>query len=120
PARSIKGDVALHYRLTDRLEALYNYRYGGGSSVYQGSQKYALRNFTQEFHKLELRSTNFFVRGYVTATDAGDSYNMAALGGLVNERISPTAAQWAPTYGQTFVAAMYGYLESQGVPAGNE
>ena len=116
-ARSIKGDVALHYRITDKLEALYNYRYGGGSSVYQGSQKYALRNFTQEFHKVELRSSNFFVRAYITATDAGDSYNMAALGGQVNERISPTASQWAPTYGQTFVLAMQGYVP--GVPAGD-
>lgn len=116
-AKSIKGDVALHYRITDRVEALYNYRFGGGSSVYQGSQKYALRDFTQEFHKLELRSSNFFVRGYITATDAGDSYNMAALGGQVNERISPTAAQWAPTYGQTYVLAMQGYVP--GVPAGN-
>jgi len=116
-AKSLKGDVALHYRITDKLEALYNYRYGGGSSVYQGSQKYALRNFTQEFHKLELKSSNFFIRGYVTATDAGDSYNMAALGGQLNERISPTAAQWAPTYGQTYVLAMQGYVP--GVPAGN-
>ena len=116
-AKSIKGDIALHYRITDKLEALYNYRYGGGSSVYQGSQKYALRDFTQEFHKVELKSSNFFVRGYVTATDAGDSYNMAALGGLVNERISPTAEEWAPTYGQTYVLAMQGYIP--GVPAGN-
>jgi iron complex outermembrane receptor protein len=116
-AKSIKGDVALHYRITDNAEILYNYRYGGGSSVYQGSQKYALRDFTQQFHKLELRSKNYFVRGYITATDAGNSYNMAALGGLINERISPTATQWAPTYGQTFVLAMQGYVP--GVPAGD-
>ncbi|HYF69705.1 MAG TPA: TonB-dependent receptor [Ohtaekwangia sp.] len=116
-ARSIKGDVALHYRINDNLEALYNYRFGGGSSVYQGSQKYALRNFTQQFHKVELRSDNFFVRAYVTATDAGDSYNMGALGGQLNERISPTAAQWAPEYAQRYVLAMQGYIP--GVPAGN-
>jgi len=53
-------------------------------------------------------------------TDAGDSYNMAALGALVNERISPTAAQWAPTYGQTFVLAMQGYFAGLGIPAGDE
>jgi iron complex outermembrane recepter protein len=116
-AKSLKGDVALHYRITDKLEALYNYRFGGGSSVYQGSQKYALRDFTQQFHKLELKSANFFVRGYVTATNAGDSYNMAALGGQINERISPTAAEWAPTYGQTYVLAMQGYVP--GVAAGD-
>ncbi|MBT1704689.1 TonB-dependent receptor [Chryseosolibacter indicus] len=116
-ARSIKGDAALHYRITDKVEALYNYRFGGGSSVYQGSQKYALRDFTQQFHKVELKSDNFFVRGYITATDAGDSYNMAALGANLNERISPTATEWAPTYAQTYVLAMQGYLP--GVPAGN-
>lgn len=116
-ARSIKADVALHYRINDNLETLYNARYGGGSSVYQGSQKYALRDFTQQFHKLELKGTNFFVRGYVTATDAGDSYNMAALGAQVNERISNTRTQWAPDYAQTYVLAMQGYVPN--VPAGN-
>lgn len=117
-ARSLKGDVALHYRITDDLELLYNYRYGGGSSVYQGSQKYALRDFTQQFHKLELKSDEFFVRTYMTATDAGDSYNIGALGAYINERISPTATEWAPTYAQTYVLAMQGYIP--GVPAGNE
>lgn len=117
-AQSLKGDVALHYRITDDLEILYNYRYGGGSSVYQGSQKYALRNFTQQFHKLELKSDNFFVRTYLTATDAGDSYNVGALGAYINERISPTRDQWAPTYAQTYVLAMQGYIP--GVPAGNQ
>src|SRR5690606_30322613 len=120
-ARSIKGDVALHYRVTDELELLYNYRYGGGSSVYQGSQKYALRNFTQQFHKLELRSDDFFVRAYLTATDAGDSYNMGALGAILNEYIMPTLTPegtgWAPTYIQTYVLAMQVYLP--GVPSGD-
>lgn len=57
------------------------------------------------------------MRAYVTATDAGDSYNMGALGGQLNERISPTAAQWAPEYAQRYVLAMQGYIP--GVPAGN-
>lgn len=117
-ARSMKGDVAFHYRPTDKLEILYNFRFGGGSSVYQGSQKYALRDFTQQFHKLELKGNNFFVRGYITATDAGDSYNMAALGGVLNERISPTADQWAPEYAETYILARQGYVA--GVPAGND
>lgn len=117
-ATSIKGDVAFHYRPSDKLELLYNYRFGGGSSIYQGSQKYALRDFTQQFHKVELKGSNFFVRGYITATDAADSYNMAALGGVLNERISPTATQWAPEYAQTYILARQGYIS--GVPAGND
>lgn len=117
-AESIKGDVALHYRINDKVEALYNYRYGGGSSIYQGSAKFALRDFSQQFHKLEFRGDNFFLRGYHTQTDDGDSYNMNALGGFVNERISPSAEEWVPTYLGTYVLAIQGFIP--GVPAGDK
>jgi len=117
-AESIKGDVALHYRINDKVEALYNYRYGGGSSIYQGSAKFILRDFSQQFHKLEFRGDNFFLRGYHTETDDGDSYNMNALGGFVNERISPSAEEWVPTYLGTYVLAIQGFIP--GVPAGDE
>ncbi len=116
-AKSIKGDAALHYRINDKIEAIYNYRYGGGSSVYQGTEKYALRDFSQQFHKLELKGDNFFIRAYQTATDAGKSYNLGALGIYLNETISPTAAQWAPLYAQTYVLALQGYVP--GVTAGD-
>lgn len=111
-AKSIKTDLALHYRITDNMELIYNYRFGGGSSVYQGSQKYALRDFTQQFHKVELKGSNFFVRAYLTQTDAGDSYNVAALGSYVNERYNETRNDetglgWARDY----VLAMQGYKE---------
>lgn len=112
-AKSLKADVALHYRINDRLEVLYNYRFGSGDAVYQGDAKYALRGFTQTFQKLELKSDNFFVRGYLTQTDAGDSYNMLALGSYMNERISPSASSWVPDYLNAFSG------NAPGVPAGD-
>lgn len=117
-AQSIKGDVALHYRITDNMEVLYNFRYGGGSSIYQGTEKYILRNFTQQFNKLELKSDHYFIRGYMTETGAADSWNMSAQGAFANEYYSPTAAKWAPEYGQTYALALQGYIP--GVPAGDE
>lgn len=101
-ANSLKGDIALHYRITDKVEALYNYRYGSGNAIYQGDAKYALRDFTQEFHKLEFKGSNFFVRGYLTQTDAGDSYNLLALGSFMNERYSTSASQWVPDFLNAF------------------
>jgi iron complex outermembrane recepter protein len=101
-AKSIKADVALHYRITDRIEALYNYRFGSGDAIYQGDSKYALRDFTQTFQKLEFRGDNFFVRGYLTQTDAGDSYNLLALGSLMNEAYSPSGSDWIPNYLDAF------------------
>ncbi len=112
-AKSQKFDGALHYRPTDKIEILYNYRYGGGSSIYQGTEKYALRDFSQQFHKLEIKGDNFFVRAYQTATDAGKSYNLSALGAFMNETYSPSATNWVPD----FVLAMQGYIP--GTAAGN-
>lgn len=111
-AKSNKFDAALHYKITDKIEALVNYRFGGGSSIYQGTEKYALRDFTQEFIKLEVKGDNFFVRGYQTATDAGKSYNLSALGGFMNETVSPSQTTWVPDY----LLAMQGYIP--GVPGG--
>ena len=112
-ARSMKYDGAIHYRITDKMEASYNYRFGGGNSIYQGTEKYALRDFTQEFHKVELKGSNFFVRGYLTATHDGDSYNLSALGAYMNETYAPTQATWAPDY----LNAYNGY--APGVAAGD-
>ena len=112
-AGSMKYDVGLNYRINPNLELMYSYRFGGGNTVYQGSEKYAIRDFTQNFHKLELKGKNFFIRGYRTATDAGDSYNMSALGAFANEAYSPSQTQWVPEY----VVAYYGAVPN--VPAGN-
>lgn len=79
-ATNIKADAELRYRINDNLELSYTYRYGNGSSVYQGAERYALRNFSIQSHRAQLRGKNFFVRGYMTETDDGDSYNLTAVG----------------------------------------
>jgi outer membrane receptor protein involved in Fe transport len=112
-ARTIKGDAALHYRISDKIEAIYAYRYGGGNSIYQGAEKYALRDFNQQFHKIEFKGDNFFLRSYLSATDAGKSYNLSALGIYANETYSPSATSWIPDY----ALAMQGY--APGYAAGN-
>lgn len=113
PATTIKLDGALHYRITDKIELIYAYRYGGGNSVYQGNEKYALRDFNQQFHRVELKGDNFFLRAYQSATDAGKSYNLSALGAYMNETYSPSATAWVPD----MVLAMQGYIP--GVSAGD-
>ncbi len=105
-AQNLKADIALHYRLSNSVEAMYTFRYGSGSSLYQGAEKYLLRGFSEQFHKVEFKGTNFFARAYVTISGAGDSYNLSALGAFVNERFSPSSARWVPTYLGTFVGAM--------------
>ncbi len=126
-AKSIKVDGALHYRINDDIEANVSYRYGSGSSVYQGAERYALRDFIQQFAKIELNGANWNLRGYGSFTDDGDSYNMSALGAFTNEGLFPSFyptgipipslanGGWVPTY----VAAYSGAFNVFGVPAGN-
>ncbi len=108
-AQSIKGDFGIYVRpFKDKsYEFSYNYRIGYGNSVYQGSERYALRNFTQQFHKVEIKSKDFFIRSYMSQTKDGDSYNHTALGALTNESYgglvrgvykTGTRDYWAPTY----------------------
>jgi iron complex outermembrane recepter protein len=107
-ATSIKADVGIYGRIKEKAEVSYIYKIGQGSSVYQGGERYALRNFSQQFHKAELTAKGFMLRSYMSQTNAGDSYNHTALGALTNEAIRPTAAAWAPTYAGTYAGALLG------------
>jgi hypothetical protein len=99
-ATSVKGDFGVYFRpFKDKsYEFSYNYRIGYGNSVYQGSERYALRNFTQQFHKAEIKGKDFFIRSYMSQTKDGDLYNMTALGAYTNEAVSSSSGQWVPTY----------------------
>ncbi|MEH6534849.1 MAG: TonB-dependent receptor [Psychroserpens sp.] len=76
-AESIKADWGFYYRPWENdIEFSYVGKVGTGTTIYQGLNRYNINNFFQEQHKLEIRSDNFFVRGYVVADKAGDSYDM--------------------------------------------
>ena len=118
-AKNMKYDIGLNYRFNDNLEASLLYRKGGGNTIYTGAQKYALRDFGQQFIKLGLKSSRLNVNVYQSVTDAGDSYNIGALGAIMNEAFSPTAAAggWGQTYLTTYILSMQGSVP--GVDAGN-
>ncbi len=76
-AKSVKFGGSLNYRPwgNDRLEIIWNSKFGVGNTIYQGTNRYNIKDFFMEQHKLELKGKNFFVRGYVTNEDAGNSYD---------------------------------------------
>ncbi|AUC85718.1 hypothetical protein CW731_10655 [Polaribacter sp. ALD11] len=76
-AKSVKLNTALHYRPfgDDRLELIFNSKFGVGNTIYQGANRYNISDFYLAQQKLELKGKNFFVRGYVTTEDAGNSYD---------------------------------------------
>lgn len=102
--KSFKANVALHYRLSDKVEAIGQVNYGYGTTVYTATGRYSLRNFNLTQAKLELRGDNFTLRGYTTQERSGDSYlaGLAAIS-MLNE-IKPHAV-WFGEYAGAFVNA---------------
>ena len=84
-AESIKADWGLYYRpFENDFEIQYVGKVGTGSTIYQGINRYAINNFFQQQHKLEVKNDNFYARGYIVSDSAGDSYDMVFTGININ------------------------------------
>jgi iron complex outermembrane receptor protein len=77
--RNIKADASLHYKLTDKLELSYGYRFGLMDGVFQRGNKIQLNGVTVQNHKLELKGSDFVVRAYTLIENTGNSYNLNPL-----------------------------------------
>lgn len=105
-AESLKWDGAFHWRPKgDDLEIILNTRGGYGSTIYQGTNRYNIKNFLLQQHKLEIRNKDFFVRGYMTTEDAGDSYDMRFTGINIAKY---GAQQWFSEYLGGYLGAVLG------------
>ncbi len=96
---SLKLGGALHYRVNDNIEAIAQYNIGFGSTVYTANDRFVLDDFSIWTAKLELRGNNFFVRGYTTREDAGDSYAANTMASLINSET------YIPGYFENFAGA---------------
>ncbi len=96
---SLKLGTALHYRLNDKVEALGQFNYGKGSTVYTANDRFVLDGFSIWTAKLELRGSNFFVRAYKTQENSGDTYAANTLASRINQVSS------IPNYFGAFAAA---------------
>ncbi|HYG37947.1 MAG TPA: TonB-dependent receptor [Cytophagales bacterium] len=73
---NLKFDASLHYRLNENAELSYGYRIGQMDGVFQRGNKIQLDNVLVQSHKLELKSSNYFIRSYISHENTGDSYNV--------------------------------------------
>lgn len=94
--RSIKAGLELHYRFTPTTELSYTGKFGMGSAVYQGANRYAIRDIMFQQHKVELKGKNFLVKAYTTLEDAGKSYDAVFTG--INISKASIGDNWVPTY----------------------
>jgi outer membrane receptor protein involved in Fe transport len=103
-ARNFKTSSALYYKFDNGVKAVAQANWGKGTTMYTGSDRYSLRNFSIGQYKLELSSSDFFIRAYTTQERSGDSYVTSILASYINEQ-AKASTQWFPEYIANYIAA---------------
>ncbi|HRZ30891.1 MAG TPA: TonB-dependent receptor [Flavobacterium sp.] len=89
------------------IEFIWQSKFGFGNTVYQGANRYYLNGFQMSQHKFEVTSKNFFLRGYVTSEDGGNSYDMEFTAVNINRVWKPDNT-WFGQYAATYVQSTLG------------
>ena len=116
-AYNFKTSAGLYYKLTNNTTASLTGNFGQASTVYQGTDRYSLKDVHIGQYKAEVAGKHFYVRAYTTQENAGKSYDMVAAATLLNEAYAPTASVWAPTYLGAYAVAFGQALAAGQTPA---
>jgi iron complex outermembrane receptor protein len=88
--QNIKANIALHYKTRKGVEMLATSNFGYGTTVYQGDNRYSLKNILFFQNKFEIRQKDkFFIRFYATNEDAGDSYDAVVTAFMLQNNNKP-------------------------------
>jgi outer membrane receptor protein involved in Fe transport len=103
-----KVDLSLHIKpWANDFEIILQSKFGFGNTVYQGASRYYLNNFFMQQHKIEFKGKNFFVRGYTTTEDGGQSYDMTFTALNINRTFKSDKnwfTDYATAYSQSVLA----------------
>ncbi len=103
--QNAKIDFSLHFKpWANNTEIIWQSKFGFGNTVYQGANRYYLNGFFMQQHKLELKGKNFFVRGYFTTEDGGNSYDMLFTGLNINRQWKPDNV-WFGQYAGAYISS---------------
>lgn len=110
--RNYKANAGLFWRLNPEKEydsptlALAS-SFGSGTTVYQGDNRFSLRNILFFQNRLELsKKDKYFIRAYATNEDAGDSYDPYFTALRLQENAKPDI-RWAADYSKAWSTQGY-------------
>lgn len=88
-------DESLEIQLTSRLSLRDN--------LFQGTSRLAQRNYFIGQHKLEVKGNDFYIRGYYTSNDSGNSYDLTRTGNALNDVVKSMRVYTDEFYDQRYV-----------------
>ena len=118
---NLKANFAAHWRTRpdekyDSPELVYSFNLGNGTTVYQGDNRFSLRDIVFWQNRLEYRKAGkFFIRAYSTQEDAGNSYDPYATAlRLLEEARDPN--EWAQVYAKYWSDSIASQVTALGIP----
>jgi len=110
-AYDLKASAGLFYKLTNTTTASLTGNFGSANTIYQGTDRYSLKNVRIGQYKAEVTGAHYYIRAYTTQEDAGSSYDMGATAQLIN------ANYYAPNYINAYAVAFGTALGMGATPA---
>jgi len=106
--QNIKANVSFNLRTkpsqeSDSPELIWANNFSQGSTIFQGSARFRLKNIRYYTSRLEYRKRDkFFLRAYITKDDVGDTYNPFATAQKLNEA-SKSNELWSALYADAWL-----------------
>ncbi|HRH02093.1 MAG TPA: TonB-dependent receptor [Bacteroidia bacterium] len=96
--KNLKAALSLHYKVKPEVELIYASNFGNGTTVYQGDNRYSLKDILFFQNRIELKKENkYFIRAYATNENAGKSYDAVFTALLLQDSVKPDD-RWSQEY----------------------
>lgn len=77
---SLKAGLETTYKFKEDMSLSYLYKFGRGTAIYQGSNRYSVNKILFQQHQLKFEGKGLTLKAYTTQENAGDSYDMVFTG----------------------------------------
>ncbi|CAM1359027.1 conserved exported hypothetical protein [Tenacibaculum sediminilitoris] len=104
-SKNARFSGSLYFRplRNESLEIQFTSRLSLRDNLFQGTSRLVQRNYLIEQHKLEVKGDNFYIRGYYTGNDSGNSYDLTRTGNSLNEAVKSMGVYKDDFYDQRYV-----------------
>jgi outer membrane receptor protein involved in Fe transport len=103
PAKLYRIIPSVHFLVTDKIKAMVEFKRAEGTTSYQATNRYRLKNFATNQYRIELRSDRWFMRAYQTQDFGADSYDLPFTGAFMQ-----TAVDSRSTSGRSYAERYFG------------
>ncbi|MBI1226815.1 MAG: TonB-dependent receptor plug domain-containing protein [Bacteroidetes bacterium] len=119
--KNLKSNLAFHFRLNpsksfESTELILSSSFGTGTTVYQGDNRFSLRDILFFQNRIEVKKADkFFVRAYATHENAGNSYD-PYFTALRLQELAKSQEDWSKDYTGFWKSKIYPKMKALDYP----